>query len=201
MDSIPESTRLVATVFSTKHHDDPFQPFREFLHTHMVSFTSAHILKSASAKDPLVVTEYLFLFESNTSADLSALRKSAYEWSKSVGVDVAIQHDDVFRKYRRLVVFDMDSTLIKQEVIDEIALYLDSINPEKNVGVKVAVLTHDICGTDRRKSRSWRCWDRLTLKSRYVGEYLYFPGRRRQYMKRSERNWFFKMELGYYAPD
>jgi len=45
----------------------------------------------------------------------------------------------VFRRYRRLVVFDMDSTLIKQEVIDEIALHLDSINPEKNVGVKVAV--------------------------------------------------------------
>jgi len=109
----------------------------------MVSFTSARILKAASNEDPLVATEYSFLFESSVSADLSALRQSAYEWSKSVDMDVAIQHDDVFRRYRRLVVFDMDSTLIKQEVIDEIALHLDSINPEKHVGVKVAVSTSD----------------------------------------------------------
>jgi len=199
MDSVPESMPLVATVFSTRHLDDPFQPFREFLHNHMVSFTSARILKSASTTDPLVVTEYSFLFESNTSADLSALRQSAYEWSKSVDMDVAIQQDDIFRKYRRLVVFDMDSTLIKQEVIDEIALHLDSINPEKNVGIKVAVNFLEICGIDGRKSQNWRCWVRLTLKSRYEGEYLCFLGRRRQYMRQFERNWCFKMERGDYA--
>ena len=143
MDSTPESTPLVATVFTTKHYDEPFESFRKFLHTHMVLFTSARILKFASREDPLVITEYSFIFESSISADLSALRQSAYEWSKSVDMDVAIQRDNVFRRYRRLVVFDMDSTLIKQEVIDEIALHLDSINPEKNVGAKVAVTTSD----------------------------------------------------------
>ncbi|KAJ2008263.1 Phosphoserine phosphatase [Coemansia thaxteri] len=35
--------------------------------------------------------------------------------------DVALQPDNVFRRQKRLVVFDMDSTLIQQEVIDEIA--------------------------------------------------------------------------------
>ncbi|KAJ2064560.1 Phosphoserine phosphatase [Coemansia sp. S146] len=35
--------------------------------------------------------------------------------------DVALQADNVFRRQKRLVVFDMDSTLIQQEVIDEIA--------------------------------------------------------------------------------
>ncbi|KAJ2658055.1 Phosphoserine phosphatase [Coemansia sp. RSA 1200] len=35
--------------------------------------------------------------------------------------DVALQLDNVFRRQKRLVVFDMDSTLIQQEVIDEIA--------------------------------------------------------------------------------
>ncbi|KAJ2451940.1 Phosphoserine phosphatase [Coemansia sp. RSA 2424] len=35
--------------------------------------------------------------------------------------DVALQTDNVFRRQKRLVVFDMDSTLIQQEVIDEIA--------------------------------------------------------------------------------
>lgn len=36
-------------------------------------------------------------------------------------VDVALQRDDMFRRNRRLVVFDMDSTLIQCEVIDELA--------------------------------------------------------------------------------
>ncbi len=33
-----------------------------------------------------------------------------------VGVDVAVQSDDLARLSRRLIVFDMDSTLILQEV-------------------------------------------------------------------------------------
>jgi len=41
--------------------------------------------------------------------------------SRTLGVDIAFQKDDVDRWMRRLVVFDMDSTLIQQEVIDELA--------------------------------------------------------------------------------
>ena len=36
-------------------------------------------------------------------------------------VDIAFQEDNIFRCNRRLVAFDMDSTLIKTEVIDELA--------------------------------------------------------------------------------
>lgn len=139
MDSPSTDAYLVATVFATNTDEDPLTPFREFLHRHMVHFRSAKILKSPTSSDPLVVSEVEFTFESNTPNDLAALRKAAYEWSKSVNVDVAIQKDDVFRRYKRLVVFDMDSTLIKQEVIDEIAKYLDETNPQKNVSAKVAV--------------------------------------------------------------
>jgi glycine cleavage system regulatory protein len=53
--------------------------------------------------------------------DMSALRTELIGLSASHGTDVAFQRDDVFRKNKRLVVFDMDSTLIYQEVIDEIA--------------------------------------------------------------------------------
>ena len=38
-----------------------------------------------------------------------------------VGLDVSFQKDDIFRRSRRLICFDMDSTLIKTEVIDELA--------------------------------------------------------------------------------
>uniref|UniRef100_A0A7S4RSM4 phosphoserine phosphatase n=1 Tax=Alexandrium monilatum TaxID=311494 RepID=A0A7S4RSM4_9DINO len=37
------------------------------------------------------------------------------------GADLAFQKDDVHRWMRRLIVFDMDSTLVQQEVIDEVA--------------------------------------------------------------------------------
>ncbi|KAK6341908.1 hypothetical protein TWF730_001393 [Orbilia blumenaviensis] len=49
-------------------------------------------------------------------------------------VDVALQRDTVFRKHKRLVVFDMDSTLIEQEVIDELAAFV-------GVKDKVAAIT------------------------------------------------------------
>jgi len=41
--------------------------------------------------------------------------------ASSCGADLAFQRDDVSRWMRRLIVFDMDSTLIQQEVIDELA--------------------------------------------------------------------------------
>jgi phosphoserine phosphatase len=41
--------------------------------------------------------------------------------TQSGEVDVAFQHDSIFRRNRRLVAFDMDSTLIQGEVIDELA--------------------------------------------------------------------------------
>ncbi len=41
--------------------------------------------------------------------------------SAEFGVDIAVQKEDIFRRSKRLVVMDMDSTLIQVEVIDELA--------------------------------------------------------------------------------
>lgn len=192
MDAAFQPLALVATVFALSKDEDLYQAFRDFLHRHMVSFTSARTLKSSSS-DPLVVTEYYFTFESSNSPDLDALRKSAYEWSKTANVDVAIQVDDVFRRHKRLVVFDMDSTLIKQEVIDEIALYLDSVDPHRNVGAKVAVSSgQDVF--DVRKSRSSQCRDRLISRSHYGGELLSSLALQRPYMTQSGRFSSFRTE-------
>ena len=38
-----------------------------------------------------------------------------------MGLDVSFQKDDIYRRSRRLICFDMDSTLIETEVIDELA--------------------------------------------------------------------------------
>lgn len=41
--------------------------------------------------------------------------------SEELSVDISFQEDNFYRRNRRLVVFDMDSTLIRQEVVDELA--------------------------------------------------------------------------------
>ena len=41
--------------------------------------------------------------------------------SRSLDVDISFQEDNMYRRNRRLVCFDMDSTLIQTEVIDELA--------------------------------------------------------------------------------
>jgi len=46
--------------------------------------------------------------------------------SKRIGVDIAFQFDNAFRRNRKLVCFDMDSTLIQTEVIVELAKYANA---------------------------------------------------------------------------
>ncbi|MEM9174915.1 MAG: phosphoserine phosphatase SerB [Myxococcota bacterium] len=53
--------------------------------------------------------------------DASALRGDLLSLAQRLDVDIAFQVDDVYRRNRRLVAFDMDSTLIQTEVIDELA--------------------------------------------------------------------------------
>jgi len=54
-------------------------------------------------------------------ADRSKVAEKFAEISNRCGCDIAFQPDDVDRFMRRMIVFDMDSTLIQQEVIDELA--------------------------------------------------------------------------------
>lgn len=62
------------------------------------------------------------------------MRREFLEWTNETGADIAFQEDDVYRRMRRLVAFDMDSTLIQKEVIVEVAR-------ETGVGEQVAAIT------------------------------------------------------------
>jgi phosphoserine phosphatase len=61
------------------------------------------------------------LVSSRESIDHGPFKKELLEISKAQGVDVALQADGPFRRMKRLICFDMDSTLIQNEVIDELA--------------------------------------------------------------------------------
>ena len=67
-------------------------------------------------------------------ADLPALRRKFMELADEIDVDIAYQENNVYRRNRRLVAFDMDSTLIQAEVIDELA-------KRAGVGKEVAAIT------------------------------------------------------------
>ena len=56
-----------------------------------------------------------------TIVDKSFMTASFMDISRNLDVDISFQEDNMYRRNRRLVCFDMDSTLIQTEVIDELA--------------------------------------------------------------------------------
>jgi phosphoserine phosphatase len=53
--------------------------------------------------------------------DKTIMTSNFMEISSALNVDISFQEDNMYRRNRRLVCFDMDSTLIQTEVIDELA--------------------------------------------------------------------------------
>lgn len=53
--------------------------------------------------------------------EFTKFKEKLVSLANECGCDIALQQDDVDRLMRRMIVFDMDSTLIQQEVIDELA--------------------------------------------------------------------------------
>ena len=66
--------------------------------------------------------------------DATDFRRELLHLASEMDIDIAYQEDNMFRRTRRLVAFDMDSTLIEAEVIDELAI-------AAGVGEQVAEIT------------------------------------------------------------
>jgi phosphoserine phosphatase len=58
---------------------------------------------------------------SGTPLNILDMRRRFMEISQKAGIDISFHVDNIYRKNRKLVVFDMDSTLIQAEVIVELA--------------------------------------------------------------------------------
>lgn len=74
------------------------------------------------------------LAASGQLSDETAFRAELLALSARHEIDIAFQHDTAYRRHRRLVAFDMDSTLIRTEVIDELA-------SRAGVGAQVQAIT------------------------------------------------------------
>ena len=69
-----------------------------------------------------------------TPKDLSDMQSQLMQLSAGMEFDFSLQRDNMFRRMRRLICFDMDSTLIQTECIDELAM-------RAGVGDKVKEIT------------------------------------------------------------
>ena len=69
-----------------------------------------------------------------TPKDLSDMQSQLMQLSAEMEFDFSLQRDNMFRRMRRLICFDMDSTLIQTECIDELAM-------RAGVGDKVKQIT------------------------------------------------------------
>src|SRR5215469_1436986 len=61
------------------------------------------------------------LWASGTATSEAAMRAAFLATAHDLRIDIAFQRESIFRRNRRLFAFDMDSTLIQGEVIDELA--------------------------------------------------------------------------------
>ncbi|MCQ2268848.1 MAG: phosphoserine phosphatase SerB [Bacteroidaceae bacterium] len=57
-----------------------------------------------------------------TPKDRSEMQNNLMQLCKEMEMDCSFQRDNMYRRMRRLICFDMDSTLIQTEVIDELAI-------------------------------------------------------------------------------
>lgn len=75
---------------------------------------------SISAAD-VATNACLELTVSGVAFEEPALRTEFFTAAQELGIDIAFQRESLYRRNRRLFAFDMDSTLIQAEVIDELA--------------------------------------------------------------------------------
>ncbi len=123
---------LIATQLSARHLEALGEvATRHGLNIDNITRLSGRVSLEAAGDEPRACVE---LSMRGTPKDPSALRGELLVLAQSLEVDIAFQVDDVYRRNRRLVAFDMDSTLIQAEVIDELAA-------AAGVGEEVAAIT------------------------------------------------------------
>lgn len=81
--------------------------------------------------------------------DIPAMHGKFLTIARELEIDVAVQEDNLYRRSRRLVCFDMDSTLIQTEVIDELAKVA-------GIGDQVAAITESAMRGEIDFSESFR---------------------------------------------
>lgn len=99
-----------------------------------------------------------------TPRDKERMKAEFMKLSSEQVMDISFQEDSMYRRMRRLICFDMDSTLIETEVIDELAV-------RAGVGDKVKAITEaamrgeiDFCESFRKRCALLKGLDEKVMK-------------------------------------
>jgi phosphoserine phosphatase len=102
----------------------------------IISEQGANIEKIAklSPEDASRINCFEMLIVTPSPLDPRRLTRELFHLNAGFGVDIAVQQENLYRRAKRLIVMDMDSTLVQMEGIDELA-------KEAGVGERVADIT------------------------------------------------------------
>jgi len=84
-----------------------------------------------NSREPVTAIE--FDLSSTTPIAIQSLQRQLVEVAGKFGLDLAVQAAGLTRRAKRLVIMDMDSTLIQQEVIDLLAAHAGKSNEVKEI--------------------------------------------------------------------
>jgi len=110
---------LVGRIISAKHIAEVTSiVYKQQLNIDKITRVSGRIRLTERAQDTKACVEFLVR---GTPLNIAEMKSNFLTIAHILGVDIAFQEDNIYRRTRRLVCFDMDSTLIQTEVIDELA--------------------------------------------------------------------------------
>ncbi len=116
----PPTTRVAITALADPIEARHLQRLAETLAQHEANITAIERLDEGTA--PISALEVRAELRSPPTGDAhDRLRHALLQLALKEGVDLAVQREGLARRSKRLVVMDMDSTLIRVEVIDELA--------------------------------------------------------------------------------
>ena len=129
-----QHARYIITLLARQLTAEQLAQVTRILAAHQLNIEQINRLSRVPAlqnQDQKSCIEFVVRGEPN---NVAAMRAEFLAVAQALGVDIAFQKDNAYRRHRRLIVFDMDSTLIECEVIDELA-------KAAGVGAQVAEVT------------------------------------------------------------
>ena len=110
---------LVGRIISAKHIAEVTAiVFKQQLNIDKITRVSGRIKLSERTQGTKACVELLVR---GTPLNIIEMKSNFLTIAHELDVDIAFQEDNIYRRTRRLVCFDMDSTLVQTEVIDELA--------------------------------------------------------------------------------
>lgn len=118
--SLPEAPALAVTLLGPLSNGLATAAITRFMASHSMNIREIRSLSDVELNGLELIAD-LPAGTDLSASELAALRGELLRLGMELGVDLAVQKDDIFRRTKRLVCMDVDSTFVKGEFIDELA--------------------------------------------------------------------------------